>query len=150
MKRISLSSISFAILFLFSPSQGFSEPATKEDIRILIKLIEETKDSLNKRIDDINRRIDDINNRIDDTNRRIDDTNKNIDTLRETMFWLFGTFISINIIILGFILRMQWQMHRRLQIVESTQESIRQSLETQRDEMNFLKGLVEKLVAGRQ
>ncbi len=132
--------MSFAIVF-FTHSYAFSESATKkEDIIMLMKLIEETRDGLNKRIDETR---DSLNKRIDDTNKRIDDLRMDIDNLRETMFWLFGTFISINIIILGFILRMQWQMHRRLQVVES-------AFETQRDEMNFLKGLVEKLVVGRQ
>jgi len=99
--------------------------ATKEDIKMVIKLLEETKDSLNKRIDD--------------TNKRIDDTNKRIDDLRNTMLWLFGTFISIALLLFGFVIRNLWVLGSRVKAIE-------QAHETQRDEINFLKGLVEKLV----
>lgn len=134
MKRLSPGFISFALfLFPFSSPSAFAEPATKEDIRLLRQELKEDIKVLREEMGVLN----------EQTNRRIDD-------LRETMFWLFGTFISINIIILGFILKVQWQMHRRLQIAESTQESIKQGLETQQDEINFLKGLVEKLVTGKQ
>mgnify|MGYP000458473922 CR=1 FL=1 len=92
--------------------------ATKEDIKMVIKLLEETKDSLNK---------------------RIDDTNKRIDDLRNTMLWLFGTFISIALLLFGFVIRNLWVLGSRVKAIE-------QAHETQRDEINFLKGLVEKLV----
>jgi len=92
--------------------------ATKEDIKMVIKLLEETKDSLNK---------------------RIDDTNKRIDDLRNTMLWLFGTFISIALLLFGFVIRNLWVLGSRVKAIE-------QAYETQRDEINFLKGLVEKLV----
>ena len=92
--------------------------ATKEDIKMVIKLLEETKDSLNK---------------------RIDDTNKRIDDLRNTMLWLFGTFISIALLLFGFVIRNLWVLGSRVKAIE-------QAHEIQRDEINFLKGLVEKLV----
>jgi hypothetical protein len=92
--------------------------ATKEDIRMLMKLLEETKDSLNKRIDDTNRRIDD---------------------LRSTMLWLFGTFISIALLLFGFIIRTLWVLGNR-------SKGIERAYETQRDEIDFLKALVEKLI----
>jgi hypothetical protein len=92
--------------------------ATKEDIRMLMKLLEETKDSLSKRIDDTNRRIDD---------------------LRSTMLWLFGTFISIALLLFGFIIRTLWVLGNR-------SKGIERAYETQRDEIDFLKALVEKLI----
>ncbi len=110
--------------------------------------------SLNKRIDDVNKRIDDVNKRIDDLdlkiNKRIDDLdvklNKRIDDLRadmnarfDTLQWMFGLFVTISLVILGFVLRMQWQMHRRLTRLETIQEKQSQDLE-------FLKSLVEKLL----
>ncbi|MCX7794415.1 MAG: hypothetical protein N2257_08470 [Thermodesulfovibrionales bacterium] len=104
--------------FLFLPFSAGSQQrdyATKEDIQMVIKLLEETKDSLNNRIDD----------------------------LRETMFWLFGTFIGIALILIGFVIRNLWFLGHEVKVVK-------QSLETQRDELNFLKGLIEKLVVGRQ
>jgi hypothetical protein len=52
---------------------------------------------------------------------------------------MFGLFITITLVILGFVLRMQWQMHRRQTQVETT-------LEMHKDDLAFLKGLIEKLL----
>ena len=57
----------------------------------------------------------------------------------DTMQWIFGLFITIALVILGFVLRMQWQMHRRQTRVETT-------VETHKDELAFLKSLIEKLL----
>lgn len=103
--------------------------------------------NLNRRMDDLNKRMDDINK---DLNKRIDDVNKDlnkrIDDLRsemnsrfDTLQWMFGVFITVALLIFGFILRMQWQMHRR----QTQMETI---LGTQRDELAFIKGLIEKLL----
>ena len=107
----------------------------KEIIERLTRL-EEGQKALNKRIDDVNKRIDDVNKRIDalerslnkrideverSLNKRIDEVewslNKRIDDLRaemndrfNTLQWMLGLFISISLVILGFVLRMQWQM----------------------------------------
>ena len=43
-------------------------------------------------------------------NKRFDDINQRFDDLR----WMMGLFISISLIILGFVLRMQWQMKNQL------------------------------------
>ncbi len=99
----------------------------KEIIESLTALKEGQK-SLNKRIDDLDRKL----------NKRIDDLLSNINSRFIILQWMFGLFITISIVILGFVLRMQWQMHRRLTQVET-------SLETQKDEIAFLKSLIEKL-----
>ncbi len=65
-------------------------------------------------------------------------TNKRFDILQ----WMFGIFITISLVILGFVLRMQWQMHGRQTQMETT-------LETQKDELTFLKTLIEKLLPPR-
>ena len=62
-------------------------------------------------------------------------TNKRFDILQ----WMFGIFITISLVILGFVLRMQWQMHGR-------QTQMETALETQKDELSFLKSLIEKLL----
>ncbi|MEW6215832.1 MAG: hypothetical protein AB1478_11640 [Nitrospirota bacterium] len=80
-----------------------------------------------------------LDKRIDDTNKRIDDLRAEMNSRFDTMQWMLGLFIAISLVILGFVLRMQWQMHRRLTRVET-------SLETQKDEITFLKGLIEKLL----
>lgn len=99
MKRLSLSFISFDLfLFLFSSSSAFSEPATKEDIRLLRQELKEDINVLREEMRVLN----------EQSNKRIDDTNRRIDNLRETMFWLFGTFIGIALILKGFVIRNLW------------------------------------------
>ena len=96
----------------------------REIVERLTKL-EEGQKSLEKRFDDVNRRIDDLRSEM---NSRFD-----------TMQLMFGLFIMIALVILGFVLRMQWQMHRRQTRVETT-------LEVHKDDLTFLKGLIEKLL----
>ncbi len=150
---ISYSSLTFAL-------EKAPRISDREILERLIRL-EEGQKNLEKRIDDINKRIDaleaSLNKRIDDTNKRIDDTNKRIDALEaslnkriddvrseinsrfDTMQWMLGLFITIALVILGFVLRMQWQMHKRQTKIEAV-------LETQRDELAFIRRLVEKLL----
>jgi len=80
-----------------------------------------------------------IEMRFDDINRRIDDLRSEMNSRFDTMQWMFGLFITITLVILGFVLRMQWQMHRRQTRIETT-------LETHKDDLAFLKGLIEKLL----
>ena len=97
-----------------------------------------------KRLDDsiktldinLNKRIDDLNKRMDN---RIDDLRSEMNSRFDTLQWMFGVFITVALLIFGFILRMQWQMHRR----QTQMETI---LGTQRDELAFIKGLIEKLL----
>ena len=80
-----------------------------------------------------------IEMRFDDINRRIDDLRSEMNSRFDTMQWMFGLFITITLVILGFVLRMQWQMHRRQTRMETT-------LEMHKDDLAFLKGLIEKLL----
>ncbi|MBI5746988.1 MAG: hypothetical protein HZA13_08290 [Nitrospirae bacterium] len=64
-----------------------------------------------------------------------EEVNNRFDDLR----WMLGIFITISLVILGFVLRMQWQMQKRQTQTETT-------LETQKDELSFLKTLIEKLL----
>lgn len=90
--------------------------------------INDLKESTNKRFDDMNRRFDDLNNSV----------NKRFDTLQ----WMLGLFTTVALVILGFVINMQWQMQRRQTQMETT-------LETQKDELAFLKSLIEKLMPPR-
>ena len=80
-----------------------------------------------------------MNGRFDDVNRRIDDLRSEMNSRFDTIQWMFGLFITITLVILGFVLRMQWQMQRR-------QTRIETSLEAYKDELAFIKGLIEKLL----
>ncbi len=91
---------------------------------------------LNKRMDDLRSETNDkfIGLR-SEMNGRFDDMNNRFDTLQ----WMFGLFVTIALVILGFVLRMQWQMHQRQTRIETV-------LETQRDELSFIRKLIEKLL----
>jgi len=87
--------------------------------------LEEGQKNIEKRFDDLRSEM----------NSRFEAVNKRFDTLQ----WMLGLFITITLVILGFVLRMQWQMHRRQTQVETT-------LEMHKDDLAFLKGLIEKLL----
>ena len=89
-----------------------------KEIRANIQRLEEGQKNLEKRFDDLRS---EMNSRFD------------------TIQWMFGLFITITLVILGFVLRMQWQMHRRQTQVETT-------LKMHKDDLAFLKGLIEKLL----
>jgi hypothetical protein len=104
----------------------------EEGQKTLEKRLDDMQMGINKRFDDINKRFDDMNKRFDD---RFDDMNKRFDML----MWMIGLFASIVSVTLGFIIKMQWQMNKRLSNVEAT-------IEVQRDEIAFLKGMIERLI----
>ena len=103
----------------------------REIVELLTRLEEEQK-NLEKRFDGVNRRFNDVNGRIDDLRSEM---NSRFNTLE----WMLGLFITISLVILGFVLRMQWQMQKRQSRMETT-------LETHKDELAFLKSLIEKLL----
>jgi len=107
----------------------------KEIVERLTRL-EEGQRAINKRIDDVNKRIDGLERGL---NKRIDDLRAEMNDRFNTLQWMLGLFITISLIILGFVLRMQWQMQRRQTRLEAT-------LNAHKEEINFLKSLIEKLL----
>lgn len=89
-----------------------------EDLRAMDK-------GLNKRIDDLRS---EMNSRFGEVNHRFD-----------TLQWMLGLFITIALVIFGFILRLMWLMHRKQAQMETT-------LEMQKNDVSFIKGLIEKLL----
>ncbi len=98
--------------------------------------LEEGQKNLEKLIDNVNKRIDDLRSEM---NGRFDDLRSEMNSRFNIIQWMLGLFITIALVILGFVLRMQWQMQRRQTRMET-------SLETYKDELAFLKGLIEKLL----
>ena len=100
-------------------------------------------DSVDKRFDSVNKRISDLdrslNKRIDDLraemNDKFDSVNRRIDTIQ----WMLGVFISIVIVMLGFVLRMQWQLSKR-------QTSFEVALQSQDKQIQFIKEIINKLL----
>jgi uncharacterized membrane-anchored protein YhcB (DUF1043 family) len=133
------------MLLLFTISLALSSVSAVEvaprisDREIVERLttLEEGQKRLGDRIDAVDKRIDDfrseMNSRFGAVDKRFDSMDKRLDLLT----WMFGLFITIALVMLGAVVRMQWQMQKR-------QTSLETSLETQKDEIAFLKGLIEK------
>jgi len=107
----------------------------KEIVERLTRL-EEGQKAINKRIDGLERSL---NKRIDDLRAEMNDKFVAMDKRFDMLQWMLGLFITISLVILGFVLRMQWQMQRRQTRLEVT-------LNSHREEINFLKSLIEKLL----
>ena len=109
---------------------------TDREIVERLTRLEEGQKTLSKRIDDLDAKL---NKRIDDLraemNSRFEAVNSRFDTLQ----WMLGLFITISLVILGFVLRMQWQMGKRQTSMEAT-------LKAHKEELDFLKSLIEKLL----
>jgi hypothetical protein len=153
-------SVGLVAALLFSSMAWAVEKApriTDREIVERLTRLEDGQKALNKRIDDLdnklNGRIDDLraemNGRFSDLraemngkfndlrsgmNSRFESMNARFDTLQ----WMLGLFIAIALIILGFVLRMQWQMNRRQTSMEAT-------LSAHKEELAFLRELFEKL-----
>ena len=98
---------------------------TDREIVERLTRLEEGQKALNKRFDDLRAEM----------NGRFQAMDKRFDILQ----WMLGLFIAISLVILGFVLRMQWQMQRRQTVLEAT-------LNAHKDELVFLKNLIEKLL----
>ena len=127
MRKITI--ITWLVIGILTPSllnavERASRISDKEIVERLTRL-EEGQKSLERRLDDLRSEM----------NSRFEAVDSRFDTLQ----WMLGLFITIALVILGFVLRMQWQMHRR----QTRTETI---LETHKDELAFLKGLIEKLL----
>ena len=72
-------------------------------------------------------------------NGRFNDLRSEMNGRFNILQWMLGLFITIALVILGFVLRMQWQIQRRQTRMET-------SLEAYKDELAFIKGLIEKLL----
>ena len=107
----------------------------REIVERLTKL-EEGQKNLEKRIDDLRS---EMNSRFNDLRSEMNSRFQAVDKRFDILQWMLGLFITIALVILGFVLRMQWQMQRRQTRMET-------SLQTYKDELAFLKGLIEKLL----
>jgi len=90
--------------------------------------INDLKESTQQQIGSVQRQINDLQ---ESTNRRFD-----------VLQWMFGVFITLALAILSALWRILWHQQRRLSVIEA-------SLETQKDEMAFIKGLIDKLLLAR-
>ena len=95
-------------------------------------------------------RIDALASKMDDKfadlrsemNGKFADLRSEMNSRFDSLHWTLGIFITIALAILGFVLSMQWQMHRRQTRMETV-------LETQRDELSFIRRIIEKFMPPR-
>ena len=106
-----------ALLFAIETAPRISD---REIVERLTRL-EEGQKNLEKRFDDLRSEM----------NSRFSDLRSEMNSRFDTLQWMLGLFITISLVILGFVLRMQWHMHKRQTRMETT-------LETQKDELAFL------------
>jgi len=101
--------------------------------------ISDLRSEMNTRISDLrsemSTRFEAMNHQFEGVNKRFDTMDKRFDDLT----WMFGLFVTVVLVMLGFVTRMQWQMQKE-------QTRMKTSLETQKDEVAFLKRLIEKLL----
>ncbi len=132
-------------LWLVVPSAFAIETAPRISDREIIEGLAELKAGqkiLEGKINGLQRQIDDSQ---ESTNKQFDAVNKRFDTLER----MFDRFISIALALLGIafsllgvIGKILWNQQKRMLAIET-------SLETQRDELAFLKKLVESLLPSR-
>ena len=125
--------MTFMIAVLIIPSLLFAfETAPRISDREIVERLTRLEEGQKSLRSEMNSRFNDLRSEM---NSRFEAIDKRFDTLQ----WMLGLFITIALVILGFVLRMQWQMQRRQTQMETT-------LETHKDEIAFLKGLIEKLL----
>ncbi len=111
----------------------------RSEVKGDIKRLEDGQKSLDKRIDDLRS---EIKGDIKALDKRMDDLRSEMNSRFDSLHWTLGIFITIALVILGFVLRMQWQMHQRQTRMETV-------LETQRDELSFIRKIIEKFLPPR-
>jgi len=138
MKRVAVIFIIVAVWLspLLASAVQVAPRITDREIVERLTRLEEGQKALNKRIDDVNKRIDGLERSL---NKRIDDLRVEMNDRFNTLQWMLGLFITISLVILGFVLRMQWQMQKR-------QTSLEAMLRAHEKELAFLKNLIEKLL----
>jgi len=153
MQKVIISTGLMAILLIPMVAAAVEKAPRITDREIVERLtrLEEGQKAIDKRIDDLraemNGRIDDLraemNGRIDDLRAEMNGRFQAMDKRFDTLQRMLGFFITISLVILGFVLRMQWQMQRRQTGLETT-------FNAHKDELAFLKNLIEKLLPPKE
>ncbi|MBI5186341.1 MAG: hypothetical protein HZA01_11520 [Nitrospinae bacterium] len=102
-----------------------------KELKTEIKRLDEGQRAIQQQINDLK---ESTNKRFDDINKRFDDINKRFDILQ----WMFGLFITVALSLMGIMGRILWNQQNKLTQIEAT-------LQAQKEEISFLKSLMEKL-----
>lgn len=124
----------------FEMNTRFETVDTKfESVDTKFEAVDKRFEAVDKRFDAVDKRFDAVDKRFDDLRSEMNAKFASVDKRFDILQWMFGLFITISIVILGFVLRMLWLMQKKQTIVEST-------LEKQKEELAFIRTLIEKLI----
>ena len=142
------------LLLPFASSVAFAvEVAPRISDREIIESLAELKTgqkALQQQINDLKESTQQqINDLKESTNQRFDSFQQQINDLQESMNkrfdilqWMLGLFITISLSLFGVIGKILWNQQKRLSVIEA-------ALETQKDELLFLKQLIDRLLLAR-
>ena len=142
MQKVIISTGLMAILLIPMVAAAAEKAPRITDREIVERLtrLEEGQKAIGKRIDDLRA---EMNGRIDDLRAEMNGRFQAMDKRFDTLQRMLGLFITISLVILGFVLRMQWQMQRR-------QTGLETAFNAHKDELAFLKNLIEKLLPPKE
>jgi len=142
MQKVIISTGLMAILLIPMVAAAAEKAPRITDREIVERLtrLEEGQKAIDKRIDDLRA---EMNGRIDDLRAEMNGRFQAMDKRFDTLQRMLGFFITISLVILGFVLRMQWQMQRR-------QTGLETAFNAHKDELAFLKNLIEKLLPPKE
>jgi len=136
----------FLLLALVAPPAFAVEKAPRISDREIIEGLAELKagqKALQQQINDLKESTQiQINDLKESTRQQIGDLRESTNRRFDVLQWMFGVFITLALAILGALWRILWHQQKRLSVIEAT-------LETQKDEMAFIKGLIDKLLLAR-
>jgi tetrahydromethanopterin S-methyltransferase subunit G len=79
------------LLFIFLLSSfSFGEPATKDDIKLLIELIKSNQEQTNKRFEQIDKRFEQIDKRFEQVDKRFEQIDKRFTFMQSLIYILMG------------------------------------------------------------
>ena len=76
-------------IFLFSIF-SFGEPATKDDIKLLIELIKNNQEQMNKRFEQVDKRFEQVDKRFEQMDKRFEQVDKRFDFIQSLIYMLMG------------------------------------------------------------
>ena len=119
MRKVIIFAGLMAILLVSMVAAAVEKAPRITDREIVERLtrLEEGQKALNKRIDDLRA---EMNGRFNDLRAEMNGRFQAMDKRFDILQWMFGLFIAISLVILGFVLRMQWQMQKRQTDLEAT------------------------------
>ncbi len=81
----------------------FSNVATKDDIKMLIELMEKRFEIIDKRFEAMEKRFEDVNRRFEDMNKRFDDINKRFEELHNRVTFIQWLILFVFIVFSGIV-----------------------------------------------